>query len=86
MGVDLPQKSERYRQMMQAAETYFRFLRVSGEDTDELSADEQRLRILSAAEQRLNELSAPFSDDPAFQALLKLERETQRGGGGDATR
>ena len=24
--------------------------------------------------------------DPAFQALLKLERETQSGGGGDATR
>ena len=75
MGVDLPQKSERYRQMMSAAEEYFRFLRTPGtlpEDVD-------------AAGQRLNMLSEPFSDDPAFQALLKLERETQRGGGGGAT-
>jgi predicted ATPase len=76
MGVDVPQKSERYRQMMAAAEAYFRLLR----DPEAIAAD------VDAAEQRLNELVAPFSDDPAFQALLKLERETQRGGGGDATR
>ena len=69
MGVDVPQKSERYRQMMEAAEAYFRLLRAPGPT----AADAE------AAEQRLNELAAPFSDDPAFQALLKLERETQRG-------
>jgi hypothetical protein len=74
MGVELPQKSERYRQMMEAAEAYFRLLR----EPPPIAAD------VDAAEQRLNELAAPFSDDPAFQALLKLERETQRGGGGDA--
>jgi predicted ATP-binding protein involved in virulence len=76
MGVDMPQKSERYLQMMSAAEEYFRLLRAPAT----LAAD------LSAAERRLDELSAPFSDDPAFQALLKLERETQLGGGGDAAR
>lgn len=75
MGVEQPQKSERYRRMMNAAEEYFRLLRASGANAAEVDA----------AEQRLNELAAPFSDDPAFQALLKLERETQRGGGGDAT-
>lgn len=75
MGVELPQKSERYRQMMEAAEAYFRLLRESGPTA----------ASVDAAEQRLNELAAPFSDDPAFQALLKLERETLRGGG-DATR
>jgi predicted ATP-binding protein involved in virulence len=75
MGVEVPQKSERYQQMMSAAEEYFRLLRTPGA----LPAD------IVAAEQRLNELSSPFSDDPAFQALLKLERETHRGGGGDAT-
>ena len=75
MGVELPQKSERYRKMMHAAETYFRLLRASGGNAAELAA----------AEQRLNELSAPFSDDPAFQALLKLERESLSGGGDDAT-
>ena len=77
MGVDLPQKSKRYREMMHAAETYFRLLRASGDNAAELAA----------AEQRLNELSVPFSDNPAFQALLKLERETLSGaGGGDAPR
>ena len=77
MGVDLPQKSKRYREMMHAAETYFRLLRASGDNAAELAA----------AEQRLNELSMPFSDNPAFQALLKLERETLSGlGGGDAPR
>ena len=76
MGVDVPQKSERYRDMMRAAETYFRLLRSSGENAAELAA----------AEQLLNKLSVRYSDDPAFQALLKLEREAQRGGGGDATR
>ena len=75
MGVDMPQKSARYREMMKAAETYFRLLRASGQN----AAD------LATAEQHLNELSLPFSDDPAFQSLLKLERQTQLGGGGDAT-
>ena len=75
MGVDLPQKSERYRQMMSAAEEYFHLLRTPGA----LPGD------VNAAEQRLNMLSEPFSDDPAFQALLKLERKTRRDGGGDAT-
>ncbi len=76
MGVDLPQKSERYREMMHAAEIYFRLLRAPGENAAELAV----------AQRRLNELSVPFSDDPAFQALLKLEREIHGGGGGDATR
>lgn len=75
MGVELPQKSERYRQMMSAAERYFRLLRAPRTDAAEIAA----------AEQQLNELAMPFSDDPAFQALLKLERETQHGGGDDAT-
>ena len=75
MGVDLPQKSERYRQMMDAAEKYFRLLRTPGALPEEVDA----------AEQQLNKLSVPFSDDPAFQALLKLERETRHGGSGDAT-
>ncbi len=69
MGVELPQKSKRYRDMMKAAEEYFGILRNSSANAVEL-AD---------AEQQLNELSVPFSDDPAFQALLKLERERLSG-------
>jgi predicted ATP-binding protein involved in virulence len=74
MGVEVPQKSERYQQMMKAAEEYFRLLRMPDAAVDQTQT----------AEHRLNELSAPFSDDPAFQALLKLEREARRGGGGNA--
>ena len=75
MDVDLPQKSERYRQMMNAAEKYFRLLRTPGA----LPGD------VDVAEQRLNTLSEPFGDDPAFQALLRIEREMRRSGRGDAT-
>jgi predicted ATP-binding protein involved in virulence len=74
MGVEVPQKSERYIDMMSAAEEYFRLLRAPGKTASELAE----------AEQFFNDLSVRFSDDPAFQALLKLERETQGGGGGDA--
>lgn len=68
MGVDVPQKSERFQRMMVAAEEYFRLLR-------ELPA--QPPEAIRSAQERLDELSAPFGDDPAFQALLKLERESQ---------
>ncbi len=75
MGVELPQKSERYLKMMDAAEEYFRLLR---------NADKNPIE-LAKAEKRLDELSMPFSDDPAFQSLLKLEREALNRGGDDAT-
>jgi len=75
MGVDLPQKSKRYVDMMAAAEEYFMLVRQ----------EQPNAARLAAAESRLNELSIPFSDDPAFQALLKLERETKARGGGNAT-
>lgn len=71
MGIELPQKSERYKAMMKAAEEYFRLLREPHRPGPELEA----------AERSLSELSAPFSDDPAFMALLKLERETWKGDG-----
>jgi hypothetical protein len=50
--------------MMAAAEQYFSLLR----DADARSAD------LDALKQRLDELAVPFSDDPAYQALLKQQR------------
>lgn len=75
MGVELPQKSKRYIEMMAAAEEYFALVRQPNPDAS----------LLAAAETRLNELSVPFSDDPAFQALLKLERESKAPGGSDET-
>jgi len=76
MRVEMPQKSVRYQAMVKAAEEYFRLLRSVDRGSDE---------ELMEAEQRLNELAEPFSDDPAFQALLKVERESLRLGGEGAT-
>lgn len=69
MGVEMPQKSERYLDMMRAAEEYFRLLRTEPED----------LESQEALKHRLDELSEPYSDDPAYMALLKIERETRLG-------
>lgn len=71
MGVEVPQKSERYLEMMKAAEEYYRLLRDAPDQAQE-------------AEERLAELAERFSDDPAYQAQLKLERAA-RTGGDDAT-
>ncbi len=67
MGVAVPQKSERYLEMMSAAEEYYRLL---GEAPD-------RAR---EAEERLADLAVRFSDDPAYQAQLRLERAVRTGG------
>lgn len=75
MGIEIPQKSERYLEMFSTAEAYYRLL----QDPDAIAADVDR------AEERLNELATRFSDDPAFQALLKLERESKHRGDDDAT-
>lgn len=64
-GVELPQKSKRYLDMMAVAEAYYTLLRQGRPDDD---------AELASLKGRLDELSVPFSDDPAFQALLKLER------------
>ncbi len=71
-GVKLPQKSQRYLDMMNAAEDYYALLRKDRPGTD------VELALLKL---KLDELSAPFSDDPAFQALLKLERISVLGSG-----
>jgi predicted ATPase len=66
MGVEVPQKSERYLEMMKAAEEYYRLLRDAPEQA-------------TAAEERLAELAMRFSDDPAYQAQLRLERAVRTG-------
>ena len=65
MGVDLPQQSERWKSMMQAAEEYYRVLEQAE------SASEEEVDRLK---RRLDELSMPYSDDPAYHAFLKMER------------
>ena len=66
MGVELPQKSERYLEMMKAAEEYYRVLQEAKD------ANSERIEELK---DRLDELTIPYSDDPAYQAFLKMERE-----------
>lgn len=63
-GVEMPQKSQRYLDMMAAAELYYSLLRKEAANPVELA----KLKV------QLDELSVPFSDDPAFQALLKQQR------------
>lgn len=71
MGVKDPQKSERFREMVETAEAYFRLVRAAKPQSED---ERNELR------QRLDELSEPFSDDPAYVALLRIERETALGG------
>lgn len=70
MGVEIPQKSHHYIEMMRAAEEYYRLLRQN----------DQTSKAVEIAERKLNELSERYSDDPAYVALLKLEREAARRG------
>ena len=66
MGIEVPQRSERYREMMTAAEEYYRVLRQA-----ESASPEEAERLKT----RLDELAMPFSDDVAYHAFLKMERE-----------
>ena len=70
MGTPMPQKSQRYQDMMKTAEQYFRLLRSTHTASSE---EKEKLK------RHLDELSIPFSDDPAYMALLKVEHETMLG-------
>ena len=63
-GVKLPQKSKRYQEMMEAAEKYYLALNDSENQDD-----------IDSLKEKLDELMVPFSDDPAFIAQLKFDRE-----------
>jgi len=65
MGVELPQQSERWKKMMQAAEKYYQVLEQAK------NASEAEIEKLK---EKLDELSMPYSDDPAYQGFLKMER------------
>jgi predicted ATPase len=72
MGIRLPQKSERYLDMVEVAEKYFKLVKDA---TPQSEAEAEALRV------ELDELTEPYSDDPAYTALLRLERETKLEGG-----
>ena len=65
MGVDLPQKSERYLRMMNAAEKYYSLLH---------QARNTKGKELEDLKYKLDTSVEPYSDDPAFTAFLKFQR------------
>lgn len=72
MGVEMPQKSQRYLDMYEAAKEYYRVLDgLEGQGADRANA-----------EIRLNELTLPFRDDAAFMAYLEFQRERRRDAAG----
>ena len=68
MGVQQPQRSRRFRDMVAAAEEYLGAIQGSeaakGED-------------LTALRDRLDSLEEPFADNPAYVAFLRLQRSTR---------
>jgi predicted ATP-binding protein involved in virulence len=64
-GVEIPQQSRRFIEMEEAAENYYRVLKQLPAASEE---EKHRLK------QKLDELLMPYSDDPAYQAFLKMER------------
>lgn len=65
MGIDIPQRSQRYQAMYEAAQDYYRILQESK------TADEAQKEQLK---QKLDELSAPYSDNVSYHAFLEMER------------
>ena len=72
-GVDFVSRSRRYHTMMQTAEVYYRAL-----ERAKVTPPEH----LEALKDRLDELASRFSDDPAYHAILKVEREARLGSNG----
>ena len=65
MGVKVPQRSQRYQEMYSAAIEYYQMLQEA-KDSDPVKKEKLK--------QKLDELSAPFSDNQAYQAFLEMER------------
>lgn len=73
-GVELPQRSQRYVQMMDKASEYFTMLK---EESGATEAERQQTR------RELERLTLPFSDSPGFQALIRMEELAARKNGGN---
>jgi predicted ATP-binding protein involved in virulence len=69
MGVEMPQRSQKFLEMERVASEYFAL--VAQGKTSQTDKKVAQLR------QRLNELENYYSDDPAFVAFLKAERKSQ---------
>ena len=70
MGVEQPQRSRRYREMMDAAEHYYRVIENAARETDP--------EMVQALRDQLDLLEEPFGDNPAYVAFLRLQRAARR--------
>ena len=66
MGVEQPQRSKRFYDMLRVAEQYYAALEDTPVDADQATTQELR--------QKLDELEEPFTDNPAYVAFLRLQR------------
>ena len=65
MGVEQPQRSRRFREMIEVAEQYYEAIENgTGQDPDAV----RDLR------ERLDRLEEPFADNPAYVAFLRMQR------------
>ncbi|BBO87499.1 AAA family ATPase [Desulfosarcina ovata] len=65
MGLPIPQRSQRYQDMYEAAKQYYSLLQEA------VDADADRKQELKG---RLDALSAPFSDNVAYHAFLEMKK------------
>ena len=70
MGIDLPQQSQRFQNMVDVAEEYYRLIE---RDSTENDSEVRALR------ERLDKLEEPFADNPAYVAFLRLQRAAKVG-------
>ncbi|MDJ0580636.1 AAA family ATPase [Crocosphaera sp.] len=66
MGIENIQRSEKYQEMMRVAEEYYKVLQEAK------NSNSQQVKQLK---QKLDELIEPYSDDVAYHAFLKMERQ-----------
>ncbi|MDE2924740.1 MAG: AAA family ATPase [Acidobacteriota bacterium] len=66
MGVEQPQRSRRFQQMVKAAEEYLQALEGASSAVDSGRLDQLR--------ERLDSLEEPFADNPGYLAFLRLQR------------
>lgn len=65
MGIQIPQRSERFQRMYDTAKEYYCMLHQQQHSNPEKKEE---------LKQKLEELIAPFSDDVAYHAFLEMER------------
>ena len=69
MGVEQPQRSKRFRDMVAVAEKYY--------DALETASSESSPGMIENLRERLDELEEPFGDNPAYIAFLRLQRNAK---------